>query len=103
MGFGPLPTTVAANHRRYVAMDRALDATPGAIRSHRFAAAACVTPPWRGLGTLDGPLGRLAFSAAQAAFLRFAHHGLFACNEAWLEQLRRGTTPAPCARGADAG
>ena len=75
-------------------MDRALARTPGAVPSHWFAAAACVTHPRRGLGTLDGPLGRLAFSAAQAAFLRFVHLGLFAHNLAWFEQLRRGATPA---------
>ena len=89
-----MPRTICANHRRYAAMDRTLARTPGAIRSHWFAAAACVTHPWRGLGTLDGPLGRLAFTAAQAAFLRFVHLGLFAHNRAWFRQLRSGTRPA---------
>lgn len=75
-------------------MDRALARTPGAVASHWFAAAACVTHPRRGLGTLDGPLGRLAFPAAQASFLRFVHGGLFAHNLAWFEPLRRGEPPA---------
>lgn len=75
-------------------MDRALAHTPGAVGSHWFAAAACVTHPRRGLGALDGALGRLAFSTAQAALLRFVHLGLFAHNAAWFEQLHRGITPA---------
>jgi len=88
------PASISDNHRRYVAMDRALASGRGAVRSHWFAAAACVTHPWRGLGTLDGPLGRIVFSTAHAAFLRFVHHGLYACNSDWFEQMRRGRTPA---------
>lgn len=93
---GRTPTTrsICANHRRYAAMDRMLADTPGAVASHWFAAAACVTHPRRGLGTLDGPLGRLVFLPAQADFLRFVHLGLFANNLSWFEQLRRGATPA---------
>jgi len=86
--------SICANHRRYAAMDRVLARTPGAVASHWFAAAACVTHPRRGLGTLDGPLGRLVFQPAQAAFLRFVHLGLFANNLAWFEQLCHGATPA---------
>jgi len=74
-------------------MDRVLGRMPGAVRSHWFAAAACVTHPRRGLGTLDGPLGRLVFRNAQAAFLRFVHLALFEHNREWFEQLRRGVTP----------
>jgi hypothetical protein len=58
--------SIRTNHRRYAAMDQVLTRTPGAVASHWFAAAACVTHPRRGLGTLDGPLGRLAFQPAQA-------------------------------------
>jgi hypothetical protein len=85
--------SICANHRRYAAMDRVLAHTSGAVASRWFAAAACVTHPRRGLGTLDGPLGRLAFQPAQAAFLRFVHLGLFANNLVWFDQLRRGATP----------
>jgi hypothetical protein len=86
--------SICANHRRYDDMDRALARVPGAVRSHWFAAAACVTHPRRGLGTLDGRLGRLVFPPAQASFLRFVHLGLFAHNLAWFEQLRCGVLPA---------
>jgi hypothetical protein len=85
--------SICANHRRYAAMDRVLVSTPGAVDSHWFAAAACVTHPRRGLGTVDGPLARLVFQPAQAAFLRFVHLGLFANNLLWFQQLRRGVAP----------
>lgn len=95
LGEQALPTgSICANHRRYDAMDRLLARTPGAVASHWFAAAACVTHPRRGLGTLDGPLGRLVFQPAQTAFLRFVHQGLFADNLSWFDQLRGGATPA---------
>jgi len=86
--------SIRANHRRYAEMDHLLHSTPGAIRSHWFAAAACVTHPHRGLGTLDGPLGRLAFTDAQSALLRYVHVGLFTHNLAWFQQLRLGVLPA---------
>jgi len=97
--------SICATHRRYAAMDGLLASTPGAVASHWFAAAACVTHPRRGLGTLDGPLGRLVFEPTQAAFFRFVHLGLFVNNLAWFEQLRRGATPAGfeglCGRALD--
>jgi hypothetical protein len=89
---GPVPS-ISANHRRYAAMDRVLWAKPGAVRSHWFAAAACVTHPYRGLGTLDGVLGRLAFTPAQSDFLRSVHAGLFVVNSGWFDDLRAGRLP----------
>ncbi|HEY9028585.1 MAG TPA: hypothetical protein VIP05_30125 [Burkholderiaceae bacterium] len=93
MAAPPPSATISAHHHRYVAMDRALATCRGAVRSHWFAAAACVTHPWRGLGTLDGPLGRLVFTPAQARFLRFVHQGLFMHNLAWFAQLCHGAVP----------
>jgi hypothetical protein len=89
--------SIRANHRRYLAMDACLQAAAGdAIRTHFFAAAACVTHPRGGLGALDGALGRLVFAPGEAAFLRHVHGVLAALNRGWFARLRRGVELAGC-------
>jgi hypothetical protein len=94
---------IGANHRRYLEMDAQLRQTPCAIRTHFFAAAACVTHPSGGLGILDGAIGRWLFTAEQRAFLRFVHHSLAAMNRDWHARLLRGVEVAGCEgrRGRD--
>jgi hypothetical protein len=94
---------IGANHRRYVLMDAQLRATPGAIRTDFFAAAACVTHPSGGLGILDGLAGRWLFGAEQRALLCFVHHALADVNVGWHARLVRGVEVPGCEgrRGQD--
>lgn len=94
---------ISANHRRYVRMDAQLHAAPRAIRTHFFAAAACVTHPSGGLGILDCLLGRWLFSAEQRALLCFVHHALADLNAGWHARLLHGVEVQGCEgrRGRD--
>jgi hypothetical protein len=92
----PRGTSVAANHRRYRAMDACLAAAPRAIHTSFFAAAACVTHPLGGLGVLDGALGRWVFGADESALLRFVHGALAGMNHGWFVRLRAGAEVPGC-------
>ena len=87
---------IAANHRRYVAMDALLRRTPRAIQTDFFAAAACVTHPSGGLGILDRTVGRWLFTADQREYLSFVHHSLAALNQGWHARLLRGAEVKGC-------
>lgn len=92
----PEGDSICANHRRYVAMDARLQRTPLAIRTHFFAAAACVTHPLGGLGVLDGRLAGLVFDPPARAFLRFIHARLAVVNQDWFERLQQGMDVPGC-------
>jgi hypothetical protein len=95
-GTRPGEAPIRGNHRLYLAMHHRLREAPASIRTHFFAAAACVTHPRGGLGILDGALGRLVFDAEQAAFLRHVHATLARLNRHWFARLRRGLDVRGC-------
>jgi hypothetical protein len=94
-GAGP-DAAICANHRRYVAMDASLQASPRAISCRFFAAAACVTHPTGGLGVLDSPWARLVFAPDESSFLHHVHGSLVRMNWSWFERLRLGMEVTGC-------